>query len=125
MNARSQNITICAAGFGLFLIAGAAAAQTSSSPSNESCPPWADSGDRHTNYGSPMAGCSDLLNLEHMVENKQDLRWGRKLGPADAEREALAIQNYEAGKVKDTKTEGSAAGSGAVFIPTAAPQGSQ
>jgi type IV pilus biogenesis protein CpaD/CtpE len=123
MKSRVRSVTICATG--LFFIAAACAAQTTSSASspNESCPPWADSGDRHTNYGTAAAGCSDLLNLEHMVENKQDLRWGRKLGPGDAERELLAIQNYEAGKVKDTKTEGS--GTGAVFIPTAAPQANQ
>jgi type IV pilus biogenesis protein CpaD/CtpE len=90
---------------------------------DEQCPPWADSGDRHTNFGTPAAGCSDLLNLTHMVENKQDLKQGRRLGPGDAERESLAIQNYEAGKVKDIKSEGT--GTGALFIPTAQPQGSQ
>jgi type IV pilus biogenesis protein CpaD/CtpE len=123
MTVQARNIIICAAGMGLFLIGGTCAAQTSSAAMDGQCPPWADSGDRHTNFGTPAAGCSDLLNLEHMVENKHDLKQGRRLGPGDAEREILAIQNYEAGKVKDVKSEGT--GTGALFIPTAQPQGSQ
>jgi type IV pilus biogenesis protein CpaD/CtpE len=122
MIVQARNIIICAAGMS-FLICGPCAAQTSSATAYGQCPPWADSGDRHTNFGTTAAGCSDLLNLEHMVENKHDLKQGRRLGPGDAEREILAIQNYEAGKVKDVKSEGT--GTGALFIPTAQPQGSQ
>jgi type IV pilus biogenesis protein CpaD/CtpE len=108
---------------GLFLIGGVCAAQTSSAAMDGECLPWADSGDRHTNFGTASGGCSDLLNLQHMAENKQDLKQGRWLGPGDAERDILAIQNYEAGKVKDVKAQG--AGSGALFVPTAQPQGGQ
>ena len=123
MTAQSRNV-ICAAGMGLFLIGGVCAAQTSLVVMDGRCPPWADSGDRHTNFGTAEGGCSDLLNLAHMVERKQDLKQGRRLGPGDAERESLAIQNYELGKVKDTKPEGTGGG-GALFVPTAQPQGSQ
>lgn len=121
MTAQSRNSIIGAAAMGLFLIGGASAAQTSPAAADRQCPPWADTGDRHTNYGTAAAGCSDFLNLVHMVEDKRDLVHGRTLGPGDAERELLAIQNYEAGKVKDAKTQET--GGSALYLPTAVQQG--
>lgn len=80
------------------------------------CRPWADSGGDHSNTETPDTGCTNRRNLENMLESKADLEHGRMLGPADAERESLAIKNYREGKVKESGT--GASSSGALLIPT-------
>ncbi len=51
-------------------------------------------------------GCSQARNLAVQIEEPHDLLTGRSLGPADAERQSLAIQNYRNGEEKDLMREG-------------------
>ena len=85
------------------------------------CRPWVNSDGGHANSETPELGCTNRRNLEHMLDDPHDLEHGRELGPADAARESMAIQNYEAGKVKETGA--GAAAPGALLIPTTTPQG--
>ena len=92
----------------LFLILAACAEQARAEPASTPCPPWvASSASEHSNAEAEDLGCTNRRNLEQMVERKHDLVRGRPLGPADAERESLAVKNYEEGKVKE-QTTGSA-----------------
>ena len=83
--------------------------------SANACPAWveypAGSG---SNAGSAYLGCVNALNLRHMVEDPNDLRHGRALGPADGERQALAVKNYEEDKVKQS---GDLETSHTIFMP--------
>ncbi len=65
------------------------------------CPPWVKfPADHYSNADSPYLGCTSAVNLRAMVANPADLERGRPLGPANGERAALGVENYELGKVK-------------------------
>lgn len=69
------------------------------------CSSWADlTHPDHSNSEPSNLGCTNRRNLENMVEDKSDLEQGRPLGPADAERESLAVKNYEEGHVKQSSS---------------------
>lgn len=121
VNYRSLITAICAAGIGI-LNAESSIAQTSQDDAAATCTPWVDLGGGHDNTESPNLGCTNQDNLKNMVEDRRDLDRGRKLGPADAERESQAVRRYEEGIVKEA-TSG-AASPGAPLIPTASAQGS-
>jgi type IV pilus biogenesis protein CpaD/CtpE len=104
----------------LLISASASSAQTPTAAASPPCSPWVNSGGDHSNGETPDLGCSNGRNLEGMLDSKSDLERGRELGPADANRERLAITNYEEGKVKDSST--GATSPGALMIPTAKPQ---
>lgn len=100
----------------LLMSASGSTAQTSTAATSPACTPWVNSGGDHSNAETPELGCSNRRNLEGMLDSKGDLERGRELGPADANRERLAITNYEEGKVKDSSA--GATTPGALMIPT-------
>ena len=53
-----------------------------------------------SNADSPYLGCSMAVNLRASVANPTDLEIGRPLGPANGERETLAVEAYQQGKIK-------------------------
>ncbi|HYG89080.1 MAG TPA: CpaD family pilus assembly lipoprotein [Azospirillum sp.] len=61
-----------------------------------------------TSWHNPYLGlgCSQARNFAVQAEEPRDLLGGRPLGPADAEREGLAIQRYRKGEEKDLMREG-------------------
>ncbi|HUZ75043.1 MAG TPA: CpaD family pilus assembly lipoprotein [Stellaceae bacterium] len=66
-----------------------------------SCPDWSDSpATPHTNMPDSNFGCATQSNLALMVANPRDLVVGRKLAPADADHAAIAIERYQADRVK-------------------------
>jgi type IV pilus biogenesis protein CpaD/CtpE len=88
------------------------------------CSSWADlTHPDHGNREPSNLGCTNRRNLEQMVEDKRDLEQGRPLGPADAERESLAVKNYEEGHVKQSSS--GTASPGLTIGPAAPAQGSQ
>jgi type IV pilus biogenesis protein CpaD/CtpE len=65
------------------------------------CPQWVlFPPDYNSNAGSPYLGCTVALNLRENVANLADLERGRPLGPADGQRETLAVETYQLNKVK-------------------------
>jgi type IV pilus biogenesis protein CpaD/CtpE len=56
--------------------------------------------DYNSNAGSPYLGCTVALNLRENAANPADLERGRSLGPADGQRETLAVETYQLNKVK-------------------------
>ena len=105
---RSLHTAACAAGALVLLASTAADAGDGGAPG---CTQWAElSGTDHSNSEPTDLGCTNRSNLERMVEDPHDLDRGRKLGPADGERESLAIRNYEQGKVKFVSTDNNASG---------------
>lgn len=54
---------------------------------------------RHAN-GTRYVPCANGANLRAMVADPADLGEGRTLGPANGEREALAVKTYEQGQIK-------------------------
>jgi hypothetical protein len=91
-------------GTGLLLIVPGCTAKPAPSPiqtAEHRCPQWADSSpDRHSNADAPYLGCISAANLRAMVANPADLERGRPLFPANGERESLAVEAYQQGKVK-------------------------
>jgi hypothetical protein len=84
------------AAFGWSLSIGGAAADE-----RVACGRWnSDLGANHDNAPTFNGPCANTHNLEQMIQVKSDLRQGRPLGPANAEREAAAVKRYEEGKVK-------------------------
>ena len=82
------------------------------------CPAWVDyPKDNHINDGSPYLGCANRVNLEQMLDNKQDVAAGRTLGPASGEREGNAVKAYQEGKTKTTPS-GSSSGTSAILLPS-------
>lgn len=72
------------------------------------CPSWWDfPRSSQTNADSPYLGCVSASNLRAMLADPADLTRGRPLGPTDANRQALAIENYQQGKVKPLQGSGS------------------
>jgi type IV pilus biogenesis protein CpaD/CtpE len=49
---------------------------------------------------SPYIGCTVAVNLRTQAERPADLDHGRPLGPADGQRETLAVETYQQGKIK-------------------------
>lgn len=100
--------------FGLSLSALAAGiapamAQSAGAGGTTACEPWVNyPADKHSNAPSPYLGCTQQENLENMVEDKNDLKQGKMLGPSDGKREADAVQRYEDGKVKQPQQSSSA-----------------
>lgn len=86
------------------------------------CPPWVDyPANLHSNANSPYLGCANRANLEQMLVDKHDLVRGRKLGPANGERESSAVKAYEQGKIKLPNSSG--ASSGATLLLQGGSQG--
>lgn len=121
-NWRLLAFALCAAGIGA-LSAGNGFAQNSGVNVGQACLPWVYSGGGHDNTDSADLGCANRVNLRSMADDRRDLDHGRKLGPADAERESQAIKRYEEGNVKQAGAASSSAG--ALLIPTPSPQGPQ
>ncbi len=89
------------------------------------CPTWTDEpADPHSNANSLYLGCANRANLDAMVVDKHDLIVGRKLGPADGERELSAVEDYKQGKIKLPESGGTTAGV-AVPLPGASQGGTQ
>lgn len=96
---------LCAA---LVLAAGACAAKHATLPpsaASDSCASWTPS-TGHSNAESLGLGCANALNLKNMVADPNDLKVGKVLGPGDGAREALAVEAYKQGKVKELKPYG-------------------
>jgi type IV pilus biogenesis protein CpaD/CtpE len=65
------------------------------------CPQWVlFPPDYNSNAESPYLGCTVALNLSVNAANRADLERGRPLGPAEGQRETLAVETYQQGKVK-------------------------
>ena len=106
------------------LLAMASHSPATAADDSDTCSRWAQfTGTDFDNREPTDLGCTNRRNLEHMVEDPNDLDRGRKLGPADAARESLAVRTYEEGKVKFAPSEGGA--SGLVLTPMSPSQGSQ
>jgi type IV pilus biogenesis protein CpaD/CtpE len=105
---------------GGLLLAGAGCANPASLPvptAAQPCPPWVlFPPDRYSNADSPYLGCTVAANLRANAANSADLARGRPLGPADGQRETLAVENYQQGKIKPfpntSTTSGLTGGSG-------------
>ena len=65
-------------------------------------------------------GCFNLVNLGAMVADPRDIERGRELAPADGERAAAVVGDYQAGKPK-----GAAAPAAAAGMAAAAPSATQ
>jgi type IV pilus biogenesis protein CpaD/CtpE len=81
------------------------------------CPSWVlFPPNPHSNADSPYLGCTIAVNLRANAANPGDLERGRPLGPADGQRETLAVENYQQGKIKPfsstSSTTSSLGGSG-------------
>lgn len=64
------------------------------------CPPWSrHAPDVDDNMPQPQLGCANQRNLALTIETPTDLVAGRRLGPANAEYSASALQRYQAHKV--------------------------
>ncbi len=68
---------------------------------DQPCPPWVlFPADRYSNADSPYLGCTLAVNLRANIGNPADLARGRPLRPADGQRETLAVETYQQGKIK-------------------------
>ncbi len=81
------------------------------------CPPWTEfPANPYSNANSPYLGCNVAVNLRADAARPADLERGRPLGPADSQRETLAVETYQQGKVKPfpsiTSTTSSISGGG-------------
>jgi type IV pilus biogenesis protein CpaD/CtpE len=85
-------------------LAAAGCADTASLPvptAAHPCPVWVLFPPSYfSNADSPYLGCTIAVNLRANVANPADLEIGRPLGPADGQRETLAIEAYQQGKIK-------------------------
>ena len=72
------------------------------------------------NLSTSDFGCATAHNLGRMVANPRDLRRGRRLGPADAERQSKAVADYRKGKLPAQRQRGDEGG-GFEFSGDAAP----
>jgi len=70
--------------------------------------------------GARPDGCFNLVNLGNMLADPRDIERGRELAPADGERAAAVIGDYQAGKPK-----GAAAPAAAAGMAAAAPSATQ
>lgn len=113
MNTHSRILAFAAANIALVLFAGCASETPGPVPATaNACPQWTQSPqDSHSNADSAYLGCANALNLQHMVENPDDLKQGRDLGPADGARQAKAVKNYEDGKMKASTGAGNSGAS--------------
>jgi type IV pilus biogenesis protein CpaD/CtpE len=65
------------------------------------CPPWVlYPANPYSNANSPYLGCTVAVNMRANAERPADLDRGRPLGPADGQRETLAVETYQQGKIK-------------------------
>jgi len=86
------------------------------------CPQWTEfPADHHSNADSPYLGCSSAANLQATVADQADIERGRPTGPASGERETLAVEAYQQGKVKPLQGAGA---SGAGSTQSSAPPSS-
>ena len=99
---RTALCILCAA----FALTQAGCATKVASLAPDSCPPWTATSAGGGNSESTGLGCTNALNLKHMVAEPSDLKTGKTLGPADGAREALAVEAYKQGKVKELKQSG-------------------
>lgn len=75
------------------------------------CPQWTDfPADHHGNADSPYLGCSATANLQATVANPADMERGRPTGPASGERQTLAVEAYQQGKIKPFQGTGASGG---------------
>lgn len=99
---------------------GAQLAPTAAHP----CPPWVEfPANTHVNEDPAYLGCVNAVNLENMVESPEDLAHGRILGPASGERQSIAVDAYDQGKVKAPASSGAATPT--IIMPAAAGGGAQ
>ncbi len=88
---------------GAILVAAAACAAAPTPPQSApaTCPPTPrqEAQDR-SDPTSPILGCANVVNLGRMAERPSDMVRGRRIGPADGAREALAVEAYEKGQIK-------------------------
>ncbi len=74
------------------------------------CPPWVEFPAEGYDQQDPVhLGCVNALNLRNMVANPADLLHGQALGPASGERESLAVERYNQGKVREARSSEGAA----------------
>ncbi len=65
------------------------------------CPSWIMyPPNPYSNADSPYLGCTTAVNLSANVARSSDLAVGRPLGSADGQRETLAVETYQQGKIK-------------------------
>ena len=65
------------------------------------CPAWADHAPAALdNMPQPQIGCANQRNLALSIADPADLLHGKKLGPADAVRNAAGVQRYREDKVR-------------------------
>jgi pilus biogenesis lipoprotein CpaD len=91
---------------------------------NPDCPGYNVPVSEFDRFGRPNLnmGCSNEINLGLMIADPNDLVRGRPLGPADAERSALAVQKYRTGSEGESEGEGGT--STLSIVPMAAGSGS-
>ncbi|MDW8368863.1 MAG: CpaD family pilus assembly lipoprotein [Geminicoccaceae bacterium] len=70
------------------------------------CGEWDRTSVLHGPQLIPDLGCATMANLVEMVADPADLAEGRPLAPADAVREAEAVQRYRTDKVKQPSRDG-------------------
>ncbi len=99
-------IAVCAVCFG---VVGCATGPAETSKLADLCPPWAGPSAGHSNGSSVYLGCTNALNLKNMVADPIDLTTGKVLGFGDGAREALAVEAYKQGRVKELKQGGTSA----------------
>ena len=102
-------LSVCAA-----LIVPGCSVERASRPvqtTGQSCPQWTDfPADHHGNADSPYLGCSAAANLQATVANQADIEHGRPTGPANGERQTLAVESYQEGKIKPFEGTGASGG---------------
>ncbi len=119
----SVQSAMCAVGT-VLLLASAPRATAADADTAPTCSHWVElAGTDYSARAPADLGCTNRQNLEHMVEDPNDLVRGRHLGPADAARESLAVRNYEDGKVKFAPSGGGS--NSVVLAPVSPSQGGQ
>ena len=70
------------------------------------CPDWTKfPGTNYANTVHSNFGCATAINLGLMVADPADLASGRKIGPADGEYAAAAVERYRKGEIKPIQSQ--------------------
>ena len=92
---------LLAVGLSVAALAGCTTPDVGPLSAMEACPNWAnDPPPLHSNAPSDGFGCANRANLLNTVDRPADLASGESLGPANGERAAKAVGDYEKGEVK-------------------------
>jgi type IV pilus biogenesis protein CpaD/CtpE len=90
-------LAFCAA----LVLAGCAAPKPAEEAAQSPCLATAERLDKADDGGMPAyRACANEANLKAMVANPADLEAGEPAGPANGERETLAVSAYEKGQTK-------------------------